>query len=193
MLSSVLITRRGHFHVICPQSLYPWTLLTVPPLTSPCRADGAPWQQSPLSTGLLWFGKETWRLSFVFNTSDLLCFKISPSHEQMPHNGTASQAASTALHSPLAAVGEKAMQIILFQRSEQNKRFVAMEGWNGGGGVVLGRITDQSLLFKIRDQSMCFLKHRFSFNKCKCREGKLVLSRKAQTWCHSSLQKKSKF
>lgn len=108
------ITRGGHFHVSCPQSLSPWTLVTIPPRSSP-------WQRWPLSTGLLWLGKEMWRLSFVFNTSDLLCFKISPSHEQMPRNGTASRAASTALHSPLAAVREKAMQIILFQRSEQNR------------------------------------------------------------------------
>lgn len=99
------------------------SLNAIPPRSSPspCRADGAPWQQSPLSTGLLWPGREMWRLSFVFNTSDLLCSKISPSREQMPHNGTASRPASAALHSPLAAVGEKAMQIILFQRSEQKR------------------------------------------------------------------------
>lgn len=59
--------------------------------------------------------------SFVFTTSDLHCSQISLSHEQMPLNGTASQATSTALHSPLAAVEDKEMQILLFQWSEQNR------------------------------------------------------------------------
>lgn len=131
-----------------------------------CRADGAPWQQSPLSTGLLWLGKEMWGLSFVFNTSDLLCFKISPSQEQMPRNGTAGQAAPAALHSPLAAVREK--QCRLFYSRGLNKIEICSNGrlkwwrrnclfWGGGGCFVLGRITDRPRLFKILGQSMCFI------------------------------------
>lgn len=66
-------------------------------------------------SGLLQFGKAVQMLRVLFNASDLRCSKVSVSHEHMPHNGTASQAASAALHSPLAAVRGKEMQIILFQ------------------------------------------------------------------------------
>lgn len=69
------------------------------------------------------------RLRILFNASDLRCSKISVSLEQMPHNGTASGAASAALHSPLAAVRGKEMHIILFKWSAKKKKgFVTKVG-----------------------------------------------------------------
>lgn len=73
----------------------------------------------------------------LFNASDLRCSKISASHQQMPHNGSASQAASAALHSPLAAVRGKEMQMVLFQSSAKKKRGCATKvGRNGRGETI---------------------------------------------------------
>lgn len=98
----------SHFISECPSSILSQS-------SSCLSVSGSCGWAAIIVSGLLQFGKAVQMLRVLFNASDLRCSKISVSHEQMPHNGTASQAASAALHSPLAAVRGKEVQIILFQ------------------------------------------------------------------------------